>query len=575
MSPGLVQQNVPPRKSASKTAERRPTDYANRTLKRVEVAQMENNNDSASDTESDFSVTKLKGWLDDFGKQNKNHFEKVNKVGHVPTGIALQKPVRQKIQVRSTKRATEQLVERGKGKPTMTPVRFQPKFRNVQATDNGYASVKQLSAWLADDPTNANKTKGCVRRGINVIKKSRMFEKDLEHVIIEEAEIDSGSVDLKKNFLETAFQPETADAVLETKPNTSVSDKKKWLSNAFVKDEESLVDGYDGDNSTNISVNHKREWLASAFKKGSQRMLAEAENDDDTEGIVSAKKRFLAKSKRRTGETSSSAMDIKNGLPHYQHNKASPLVASPRLRQARYSQKQPPRERKPIPHLPDAPRDVVQTDAKETIGFDAARTNLRDSAGSNATHPGSNVVPFNEKMLKRHKRTHKANQKASPDDATAAAPADADTTITSTSNGRVDKTEQNTNEPSAFIRTIAQKPPRDDSLTLSDRSEDEEQSDIENVSVADSDCSAGFSAAREILLARSRENGNPVTLMSKVQMRKARFEKWEKNLKKGAGAKGLLKPSWQQAGSGRPSVGSYDRRFVSDIAPKKSFDELP
>ena len=163
----------------------------------------------SSDSEggSEVSVSKLKGWLDDFGKKQKNHCDKVTMVGHVPVDASLQKPTRPKVQVkqlppRSIKRTTEQMKESRKG-PTMTPVRFKSRMdEKVQATDNGYASVKELSAWLAGDPTANKTTRGCVRRGVNVINKSRMFEKDLEDVIIEEVGLHRGDVNDKKQWLE-------------------------------------------------------------------------------------------------------------------------------------------------------------------------------------------------------------------------------------------------------------------------------------------------------------------------------------------------------------------------------------
>jgi hypothetical protein len=84
-----------------------------------------------------------------------------------------------------------------------------------------------------------------------------------------------------------------------------------------------------------------------------------------------------------------------------------------------------------------------------------------------------------------------------------------------------------------------------------------------------------FKAARMLLVQRSKANGNPVKVMTKVQMRKNKFEKWEKGLAKGVGSKGLLKPTWEQEDGDRRSSTQYAKAFVEDIAPKKSFEELP
>jgi hypothetical protein len=50
----------------------------------------------------------------------------------------------------------------------------------------------------------------------------------------------------------------------------------------------------------------------------------------------------------------------------------------------------------------------------------------------------------------------------------------------------------------------------------------------------------------------------------------------EKETKRRSGAFGLLKPSWEQVDrtEGRPS-NAYGKKYVEDIVPKKSFEELP
>jgi len=281
-----------------------------------------------SDGGSELSVSKLKGWLSDFGQKNRLHVEKVTQVGHVPTNVSLSRPTRPVQPVKSLKSAQRQAPHMGcdqikdirKG-PTMTPVRFKTRQNaHVQATDTGYASVKELSAWLADDPTVNKSARGCVRRGINVIKKSKMFDKQLQDIILEECDehgskgdfdcrsalTDSINVQDKKEWLSGAFRCDEGSnrpcddfdnksAVTEL---VSVQDKKKWLSGAFGTEESRSEVNEDR---SCASVSDKRQWLQSAFKKGSQRMLDEKKLErGDT--ATPAKRKW--KERRRLSQTS-------------------------------------------------------------------------------------------------------------------------------------------------------------------------------------------------------------------------------------------------------------------------------
>ena len=235
----------------------------------------------SSDCESDLSVTRLKGWLDDFGKQNRAHYDKVNHVGKAPDGVPLTKTARvrsantpaskpmvaAKPAIRRNTDPSIMSAEMKKG-PAKTPVRYKSRFKKdeVQATNDGYASVKKIAAWLAEDPTTEKKTT-TVRKGINVINKSRLFEKDLEHVIIEQNRIVKGSVSHKKDFFQSGAFTED-DGNFETSSCVSVTDKKKWLEGAF-GGKKSVEEEADIDNENSIasmSVLDKREWLSNAFK---------------------------------------------------------------------------------------------------------------------------------------------------------------------------------------------------------------------------------------------------------------------------------------------------------------------
>jgi hypothetical protein len=98
------------------------------------------------------------------------------------------------------------------------------------------------------------------------------------------------------------------------------------------------------------------------------------------------------------------------------------------------------------------------------------------------------------------------------------------------------------------------------------------------VSFVDEDTApVDFRAAREALVQRSKKNGNRVDVVNKVYLRKKKFEKIEEEKRRMSCAQGLImKPSWDHANplKGFPSD-SFEKKLVSDIAPKKSFEELP
>lgn len=428
--------------------------------------------------ESEVSVTKLKGWLDDFGQQHKNHHQKMNKVGQAPAGVPLQKVTRNKFQVqqkqtkqqvRPIKRSTDHMKESRKG-PTMTPVRFKTRGNDkVKATDDGYASVKQLSAWLADDPTTSKATRGCVRRGINVIHKSRMFEKDLEDVIVEEVGLDHGAVKGKKQWLEHAFE-ETKDQDFDRQSAVtelvSVKDKKKWLDGAFGAERRVGGSVFEPrDDRSCLSVNDKRDWLQSAFKKGSERMLTASTDDSATP----AKQKWKARVARRRS-------DQQGGLKSSRAAAAS--TRSPR-------------------------KSVGPTFANKLIPQPPSPLAAREPHEPSAK-PCPESPP--QQLRKRCDASGDQNRQS---------------------------------QPSATSQPL------------------------------------GFKVARQLLVKRSEQNGNPVAVLTKVQMRKNKFERWERDQMKGTGPKGLLKPSWEQSEGNNLPITEYSKTFVEDIAPTRSFDELP
>ena len=82
-----------------------------------------------------------------------------------------------------------------------------------------------------------------------------------------------------------------------------------------------------------------------------------------------------------------------------------------------------------------------------------------------------------------------------------------------------------------------------------------------------------FRKARELLVQRSKANGNDVEIRSKpavVQQRKTKFEELDRQTRRKSAAFGLLKPSWEEG-----SAGSYTKTYQEDIAPKKSLEDFP
>ena len=200
-----------------------------------------------SSSEEASSVAQLRGWLNDFGEKNKKHYAKLST--RSSSEELVKGPTRPKVlPSKDASRPTPlpvhaatvlaRRIEKDRRLSRSTPVRIKPKIltEEVQATNEGYASVAKLSAWLADDPTKTRKTKQ-IRRGANVIAKSRKFDKGLADVIIEEMHIRSGGVSEKKDWLMTTFSNESDDTSGNISVGaTSVSAKKEWLGSAFKKD---------------------------------------------------------------------------------------------------------------------------------------------------------------------------------------------------------------------------------------------------------------------------------------------------------------------------------------------------
>jgi hypothetical protein len=464
--------------------------------------------------DSDVSVSKLKGWLSDFGKSHDHPASKPPTTGVARTT---------KLAVPVSKR---QDVVIGKG-PSMTPVRFKTKFENVQATDDGYASVKKLASWLADDPTKKKEVVGHVRKGINVISKSRKFEKELEDVILDEDDDEEEEPGVSTHTVSVGAQRAFG---VDEESTVSVADKKKWLQSAFPKkSEEDAQD--DGETSTIVSVTDKKKWLANAFvnKKGS------SQANSCPPSVMSIK--ASAKDKWRQKRLSLNEVQPITAVAF-----ATKVTSTePAIKMAR---------------VDGAPEETGEQE------FELLEGGVEDAVVKETKVEETKVAPLPAPQWRRSLAAAPApppravKYVGARPNPTVVAPRPSIVPCVPVPAPRAVKYVGARPNPSVVAPrpSVAPSPP------------DEEEAP---------EGSLGFQAARQLLVQRGEKNGNPV-MLSKVQVRKAKFEKWEHDLKKGTGAHGLLKPTWEQAtpSKGRPSD-SYKKGFVSDIAPKKSFQDLP
>lgn len=128
---------------------------------------------------------------------------------------------------------------------TFNPHRFKfgpnVKKEEVEATDDSIASVHKISQWLSDDPFEKKK-QVVIRRGTQIVQKSRAFEQDevLKHtrggnrkesrVEREKEHFSQGKVLQGKSWLKNAFGEGKEEAHEEL---SGVLGKQKMISNAF------------------------------------------------------------------------------------------------------------------------------------------------------------------------------------------------------------------------------------------------------------------------------------------------------------------------------------------------------
>ena len=503
------------------------------------VASFSSTSDSGTEASS---VALLRGWLDDFGKQHKTHYEKTAKHGRAPADATLEKPVRPKIQgslsdehskptplmphaasalakrisaveprsaqkdktkgATSISHVTSTGIHRNRSlvatSSFATPIRYKPKIKSeeVQATNDGYASVAKLSAWLADDPTKSKKKVKTIRRGANVIAKSRKFDKGLADVIVEETNMRTGSVTNKKHQIEMALS--TASGSLDEQDawcgqDASVAHPKRAQSTIGLSD-------------SSISVGAKKQWLANAFSKNKSEFTSMnsrpgkaateiVTSDNQVNGVsLRAKERWRQRTPPRAHLSKS---------PHRSPTRTKPLLAH-----------------------------------NETDGTDL-QSKIENASISTETSGEMNLEPTSDSQESYSRSAGDSEPKKAVD---------------------IFRPQATRTKMDTFIKSNNETAKEDES----DKHED-----------------VGFHAARALLVKRAKQNGNKdVEILTKVNRRKALFEKMSQDNRRKSMPCGLLKPTWQPDSSkGKPTgpaaPSKYTKSFVADIAPKKSFEELP
>jgi hypothetical protein len=483
----------------------------------------------------------------------------------------------------------------------MTPIRIKPAYNKdeVQSTDTTRTSVAKLSAWLADDPTTTKKVKQ-IRRGANIIAKSRQFDKGLANVIVEQNNIRSGSVASKKDWLEIASSTEGDSNNTDddfSSWNGSASNQKSWLDGQ-------RMNAANQDSASSFSVSNKKAWLNNAFKKA-----------DGTNALV-------PKAQTDVGTNQEERDDLSSRAKHMWRNRApshrSPVRRTPAMRPPvnRSPTKEAPKERmtyRPQTEVkPDARRETItafptKEATKERSIFktqtevkpDARREIITAISTSEATEESSissqtEVKPDARREIITAISTSEATEESSISSQTEVKPDD--------------RREIDTAFPTLAISEQFDSPVNFDASFPSLSSEqfdspvvnfdasfpslNSEQFDspvvfdsaafptatFPNLAISNSEQSespVNFNSARDKIVQRSKTSGKGVEVLSKVKIRKAKYERLQKDSRRMSAPLGLLKPSWDEADASVGPSNSYTKKYVEDIVPRKSWEELP
>ena len=364
----------------------------------------------------------------------------------------------------------------------------------VKATDDSHASVASLSKWLASDPTSAKKLRH-VRRGRNIISKSRQFEKDLENVVVmEESKIARGAVGDRKKWLQSAFRSsveedrgdDDASSTYSGYVQSDVDISTRSYSNSNYNRQCAQTEIITNDAASSLSVADKKDWLKEAFSKKSQE-------------------------RTRLGRYARAQTDV-------MHNRGQPRDEVASRAKMRFKER--------------SARKLLET---------SSTTSLKATSTTKSKEPITNLASTSSigrvSTNRIEPRPRGENIKINSDN----------------TNMKIES--YNTHSKESVFR------PKKVVHTADSVEEDSTPVD--------------FRAAREALVQRGKKNGHNTQVVNKVFLRKQKFEKLEEDSRrKSIGL--VLKPSWD---IGDPSRGGpstvYEKKYVQDIAPKKSFEELP
>jgi hypothetical protein len=468
----------------------------------------------------------------------------------------------------------------------LTPVRISSKVpdADVQATNNGYASVAKLSAWLADDPTKAKQRVKQIRRGANVIAKSRKFDKELANVKIIEADTmcRRGLVREKQHWLIeqqqlaaaasadddasiSASSQRTASTTyggLETSSAISVQDKKEWLTNAFTSSQppkaraKTDVGSFE-DEVESVTVRAKQIWR--------QRTSISATPPPQPPQALASYQWRPAQSTTtkgsKTESTKSDATSVARSNVDAQ-TFASPLASSAQAAQDAASVASMPITSVEFDSVPSSllGGEVLGRDLDDAMSLwsqDLPATESEEK--TSATRITGPPVP-KETHFRSPPRSTPLKREPASTDRSEPSPAQCARLM-----------ELQKIRSSAVVRNTA------DMFVRKDPEPEPEPEPDEN----DEDKVLSFQAARDLLINRSKQNGNALEVASKVSRRKAMFEKLQKDNHRKSFSHGHLKPSWKPDEGAAVAAGKvisaskYKKTFVLDPVPKKSFEDLP
>lgn len=494
-------------KDSSSLIESRP-DKRSRPMEQVEAG-------SDCDTEVSSTVCARREWLKEFSKQHENNLPRKTSSQLLPPKMSV-KPGAPSPATRtppkaprlsSSEAAASILVNRMMSDPSkrgFAPASYKPKMRpdEVQATNEGYASVAKLSEWLANDPTSTKKKKH-VRRGKNIISKSRTFEKDMENVIVIETNMPRGAVQDRKKLIQGALRD---DGKYRRISNLGSPGPKKMLPRYAMSETGA------GDLSSQISVAQKKDWLKKAFKTVAEEMPkvdtepARSEiifNDAASSLSVSDKKDWLKNAfKKGTGESPGTHLGYNKAMTDVMHNRGG--------------------------------------------GDDAAARAKRRFLERSRNTPTKNTTHACQQVQHAEQPSPAVGQESKQEEQPV----------------RESNDEERTGPPPATGSDVE--------LAAAECTHDG------NTDVEEDKTEVDFRTARQALIQRGKQNGHQMQVVNKVFMKKAKFEKLEMEQRRRSGIHGLLKTSWEEAdpSAGLPS-NAYDKKTIPNIAPKKSFEELP